>query len=103
VIVTAVHWGWLADPPTKPRLSIVVLPFQNLSGDRSEDYLADGITDDLTSDVSRLPGMFVVARQSAYTYQGTTVDVRKIGEELGVRYALEGSVRRLGDELRVNA
>jgi TolB-like protein len=87
----------------RPRLSLVVLPFQNLSGNPAEDYLADGITDDLTSDISRLPGMFVVARQSAYTYQGKTVDVRRIGEELGVRYALEGSVRKLGDELRVNA
>ncbi len=89
-----------ADPP---RLSIVILPFQNLSGDRSEDYLADAITEDLTTDLSRVPGMFVIARQSAYMYQGRALDVRRVGEELGVRYVLEGSVRKLGDVLRVNA
>ena len=99
------EWGAQQPPQIipAPRLSLVVLPFQNLSGNPAEDYLADGITDDLTSDISRLPGMFVVARQSAYTYQGKTVGVGRIGEELGVRYALEGSVRKLGDELRVNA
>ena len=86
-----------------PRLSIVVLPFENLSGDPKEDYLAEGITEDVTTDLSRVPGMFVIARESAYTYQGKAVDVRKIGEELGVRYVLEGSVRKLGDTLRVNA
>ena len=97
------HPDVTAGPATPPRLSIVVLPFQNLGGDRGEDYLADAITDDLTTDLSRLPGTFVIARQSAYTYQGRTVDIRHIGEELGVRYALEGSVRKLGDVLRVNA
>jgi adenylate cyclase len=86
-----------------PRLSIVVLPFENLSDDRSEDYLAEGITEDVTTDLSRVPGMFVIARQSAYSYQGKATDVRKVGEELGVRYVLEGSVRKLGDMLRVNA
>jgi len=86
-----------------PRLSIVVLPFQNLSGDPKDDYLVEGITEDITTDLSRVPGMFVIARESAYTYQGKAVDVRKIGEELGVRYVLEGSVRKLGDALRVNA
>ncbi len=86
-----------------PRLSIVVLPFENLSDARSEDYLAEGITDDVTTDLSRVPGMFVIARGSAYTYQGKAVDVRKVGEQLGVRYVLEGSVRKLGDMLRVNA
>jgi TolB-like protein/class 3 adenylate cyclase/Flp pilus assembly protein TadD len=86
-----------------PRLSIVVLPFQNLSGDPKEDYLADGITEDVTTDLSRIQGMFVIARESAYTYRGKAVDVRKVGDELGVRYVLEGSVRKLGDALRVNA
>jgi TolB-like protein/class 3 adenylate cyclase len=85
-----------------PRLSIVVLPFQNLSGDPKDDYLAEGITDDVTTDLSRVPGMFVIAHESAYTYQGKAIDVRKIGEELGVRYALEGSLRKLSDSLRVN-
>jgi adenylate cyclase len=86
-----------------PRLSIVVLPFENLSRDHTEDYMADGVTEDVTTDLSRVPGMFVVARESAYTYQGKPIDVRKVGEELGVRYVLEGSVRKLGDALRVNA
>jgi adenylate cyclase len=103
VIIVVARSGWFAEPSARPRVSIVVLPFQNLSGNPAEDYLADGITDDLTSDISRLPGTFVVARQSAYTYQGKMVGVGRIGEELGVRYALEGSVRKLGDELRVNA
>jgi TolB-like protein/DNA-binding winged helix-turn-helix (wHTH) protein/Tfp pilus assembly protein PilF len=92
----------VASRPGPPRLSIVVLPFENLSGDRSEDYLAEAITDDLTTDLSRIPGMLVVARQSAYAYR-RSMDVRKIGEELSVRYALKGSMRRLGSVLRVNA
>lgn len=86
-----------------PRLSIVVLPFENLSDDRSQDYLAEGITDDVTTDLARVAGMFVIARGSAYTYQGKAVDVHKVGEQLGVRYVLEGSVRKLGEMLRVNA
>jgi TolB-like protein/DNA-binding winged helix-turn-helix (wHTH) protein/tetratricopeptide (TPR) repeat protein len=90
-------------PTDRPRLSIVVLPFENLSGDSSDDYLADGITDDLTSDLSHIQGAFVIARQSAYTYRGKRRDVRTIGEELGVRFVLEGSVRRIGAMLRVNA
>ena len=86
-----------------PRLSIVVLPFQNLSDDPKDNYLAEGITEDVTTDISRVKGMFVIARESAYAYQGKAIDVRKVGEELGVRYVLEGSVRKLGDVLRVNA
>jgi adenylate cyclase len=86
-----------------PRLSIVVLPFQNLSGDPKEDYLAECITEDITTDLSQIRGMFVIARESAYAYQGKAIDVRKVGEELGVRYVLEGSVRKLEDALRVNA
>ena len=76
---------------------------QNLSGDAKDDYLAEGITEDVTTDLSRVTGMFVIAREFAYSYRGKTIDVRKIGEELGVRYVLEGSVRKLGDALRVNA
>jgi adenylate cyclase len=91
-----------AAAPSRPRLSIVVLPFDNLSGDPRDDYLADGITDDLTSDLSHIQNAFVVARQSAYSYKGKPRDVRAIGEELGVRYVLEGSVRRIGSTLRVN-
>lgn len=86
-----------------PRLSLVVLPFQNRSGDREQEYLADGITDDLTTDLSQLPGALVIARSSAYSYKDKAVDVRRVGQELGVRYVLEGSVRKLGNRLRVNA
>jgi adenylate cyclase len=96
------HKFRLAGPNDWPRLSLVILPFENLSGDAKEDYLADGITDDLTTELSHIPGALVVARESAYTFKGKAVDVRKLGEGLGVRYALEGSVRRLGSTLRVN-
>ena len=88
---------------TAPRLSIVVLPFENLSGDKEQDYFADGITDDLTTDLSHLGGSFVIARNTAFTYKGKPVDVKQIGRELGVRYLLEGSVRRLGDKVEINA
>lgn len=85
-------------------LSIVVLPFTNLSGDASQDYFADGITDNLTTDLSHaLPGSFVVARGTAFTYKGKAINVRQIGQELGVRYALEGSAQLDGDQVRVNA
>lgn len=104
VLVIIVAWGsWRAEPALPPRLSIVVLPFENLSDNRGDDYLADAITDDVTTELTRLPAMFVIARDFAFTYQGKPIDVRRIGEELGVRYALEGSVRKLGDVLRVNA
>jgi adenylate cyclase len=84
-----------------PRLSIVVLPFQNLSEDPKDNYLAEGITEDVTIDIPRVQGMFVIARKSAYAYQGKAIDVHKAGEELGVRYLPEGSVRKLGNTLRV--
>jgi adenylate cyclase len=86
-----------------PRLSIVVLPFENLSGDPEQDYFADGITDDLTTDLSHLAGSFVIGRDTAFTYKGRPVDAKEIGRELGVRYALEGSVRRIGETVEVNA
>ena len=88
---------------TAPRLSIVVLPFENLSGDPDQEYFADGITDDLTTDLSHLEGSFVIARNTAFTYKGKPVDAKEIGRELGVRYVLEGSVRRLGETITVNA
>lgn len=96
----------LPDPSLSnaPRLSLVVLPFHNGSGDQEQEYLADGITDDLTTDLSQLPGALVIARSSAYAYKGRkAVDVKRVGQDLGVRYVLEGSVRKLGDHLRVNA
>lgn len=86
-----------------PRLSIIVLPFTNLSGDPSQEYFADGITEDLTTDLSRLAGSFVISRNTAFTFKGKAVDARQIGRELGVRYVLEGSVRRTGRTARINA
>jgi adenylate cyclase len=86
-----------------PRLSIVVLPFENLSGDKEQDYFADGITDDLTTDLSHLPDSFVISRGTAFTYKGKPVDAKQIGKDLGVRYLLEGSVRRVGETITVNA
>jgi adenylate cyclase len=87
---------------TAPRLSLVVLPFENLGGDPRDDYLADAVTEDLTTNLSRLPGALVIARTSAAVYKGKSVDVRNVGQQLGVRYAIEGSTRRLGDILRVS-
>jgi adenylate cyclase len=86
-----------------PRLSIVVLPFANLGNVQADEYLSDGITDDLTTELSQLVGAFVIAHESALTYRGKTEDLRKVGRELGVRYVVEGSVRRVGEALRVNA
>jgi TolB-like protein/class 3 adenylate cyclase len=86
-----------------PRLSIVVLPFVNLSNDPEQQYFADGITEDLTTDLSRIAGMLVISRNTAFTYQGKRVDTKQIGRELDVRYVLEGSVRRSGNQVRVNA
>jgi len=87
--------------PDKP--SIVVLPFVNMSKDPDQEYFIDGLTDDLITDLSKISGVFVIARNSAFTYKGKTVQVKEIAEELGVRYVLEGSVRRAGDEIRINA
>ena len=86
-----------------PRLSIVVLPFANLGNDPDQQYLADGITDDLTTYLSRIAGMVVISRTTAFTYRGKPIDVRQIGRELNVRYVLEGSIRRFGDRIRCNA
>jgi len=88
-------------PP--PPLSIVVLPFTNLSNDPDQEYFADGLTDDLSTDLSRIAGSFVIARGTAFTYKGKAVEGKQIGAELGVRYVLEGSVRRSGNRVRVNA
>jgi TolB-like protein/class 3 adenylate cyclase len=90
-------------PPGRPRLSIVVLPFANLGGDRQQDDFVDAITENLTTDLSRLPDYFVIACKTAFAYKGKAVDARQIGRELGVRYVLEGSVQSSTDRLRVNA
>jgi adenylate cyclase len=99
-LTEAIAW---AEPaltlPDKP--SIAVLPFQNLSGDPAQEYFADGITEEITTALARLRGFFVIARNSAFTYKGRTVDVKQIGRELGVRYVLEGSVQRAGERVRI--
>jgi TolB-like protein len=111
VIAVAAAWwansrfspGRRATGTEAPRLSIVVLPFTNLSGEPNQDYFADGITEELTSDLSRLAGSFVISRNTAFTFKGKAVDARQVGRELGVRYVLEGNVRRTGRSVRVNA
>ena len=85
-----------------PSLSIVVLPLVNVGGDLEQDYFAEGLTEDLSTDLSRIPQSLVIARSSAQAYKGQPVDARRIGRELGVRYLLEGSVQRLGDQVRLN-
>jgi TolB-like protein/class 3 adenylate cyclase/Tfp pilus assembly protein PilF len=100
---TATPAGSISQPAIAPRLSIVVLPFTNLSNDPEQQYFADSITEDLTTDMSRIEDMFVISRNTAFTYQGKRVDTKQIGRELFVRYVLEGSVRRLGNQVHVNA
>jgi TolB-like protein/Tfp pilus assembly protein PilF len=85
-----------------PRLSIVVLPFVNIGGDPEQDYFVDGVTESLTTDLSRINGSFVIARNTAFTFKGKAVDVKQIGRELNVRYVLEGSMQRGSNRLRVN-
>ena len=93
----------VSQSPKAPRLSIVVLPFANLSNDPGQQYLADGITEDLTTDLSGIAGMVVISRTTAFTYRDKPIEVRQIGRELNVRYVLEGSIRRSGDRIRCNA
>jgi adenylate cyclase len=93
----------ISQPIVASRLSIVVLPFINLSDDPEQQYFADGITEDVTTDLSRLADMFVISRNTAFTYRNKPVDTKQIGRELGVRYVLEGSVRRSDNQVRVSA
>ena len=90
-------------PAEAARLSIVVLPFTNLSNDPAQDYFADGVTENLTTELSRLHNSFVIARNTAFTFKGKALDAKEIGKELGVRYVLEGSVQRDANRVRVNA
>jgi TolB-like protein/class 3 adenylate cyclase len=90
------------DKAGPPRLSAVVLPFANIGGDPEQEYFVDGVTESLTTDLSRISGSFVIARNTAFTYKGKPFDVKQIGRELNVRYVLEGSVQRSGNRLRVN-
>ena len=94
---------WFAGARPVPHLSIVVLPFANLGGDPVQQYFADGITEDLTTDLSRLADMLVISRDTAFTYKAKPVNAKQIGRELGVRYVLEGSVQRSGVQVRINA
>ena len=87
------------DLPSKP--SIAVLPFDNMSGDPEQDYFADGIVEDIITAFSRIKWLFVIARNSSFTYKGKAVDIKQVGRELGVRYVLEGSVRKAGDRIRI--
>src|ERR1051325_242176 len=85
--------------PDKP--SIAVLPFQNLSGDPEQEYFADGVVEEIITALSRFRGLFVIARNSSFAYKGRAVDVKQVGRELGVRYILEGSVRKAGSRVRI--
>jgi class 3 adenylate cyclase len=89
-------------PVSAPHLSIVVLPFTNIGGDPEQEYFVDGVTESLTTDLSRIVGSFVIARNTAFTFKGKAVDVKQVGRELNIRYVLDGSVQRGGNRLRVN-
>ena len=107
IVIAAGAWYILAAgrpaPPEAARLSLVVLPFTNLSNDPAQDYFADGVSENLTTELSRLHNSFVIARNTAFTFKGKNLDAKAIGKELGVRYVLEGSVQRDGARVRVNA
>jgi TolB-like protein/Tfp pilus assembly protein PilF len=105
-IVSALRKAGLPDKPPLPlpdKPSIAVLPFVNMSGDPEQEYFADGMTDDLITDLSKISALFVTARNSTFQYKGKPVNVKKVGQELGVRYILEGSVRKVGQKVRINA
>ena len=110
-------WGWnpngtvagavasidAAEPDLPDKPSIAVLPFNNMSGDPEQGYFADGITEDIITDLSKVSGLFVIARNSSFAYKGQAPDIRRVSRELGVRYVLEGSVRRAAGRVRINA
>ena len=85
--------------PDKPPLA--VLPFQNLSGDPEQEYFVDGVVEEITTTISRLPWLFVIARNSSFAYKGKSPDLRQVGRELGVRYVLDGSMRKAGNRVRI--
>ena len=89
--------------PLPDRPSIAVLPFQNMSGDPEQEYFVDGMVEDIITGLSRIKWLFVIARNSTFTYKGQAVDMKQVGRELGVRYVLEGSVRKLGNRVRITA
>jgi TolB-like protein/class 3 adenylate cyclase/Tfp pilus assembly protein PilF len=92
-----------ANPPLPEKPSVVVLPFANMSGDEGEDYFADGLTEEVTANLAGTPLLFVISRNSAFSYKGKPVKVEEVGRELGVRYVVEGSVRKAGDRVRITA
>ena len=100
-IETAAKQKPVLELPDKP--SVAVLPFDNMGADQEQEYFSDGMTDDLITDLSKVSGLFVIARNSVFTYKGKPVKVQQVAQELGVRYVLEGSVRRSGDQVRINA
>jgi TolB-like protein len=89
-------------PDIAPRLSLVVLPFANLNNDPEQDFLADGVTTDLTTDIAQSPGTFVIGRGTAFTYKNKQVDLKTLGKELGIRWAVQGAVQRAGSQVRMN-
>ncbi len=93
----------VASQPAPERPSIAILPFTNLSGDPEQEYFADGIAEDIITDLSKIAGLLVISRNSSFAYRGRNVDLRKVGEELQMRHVLEGSIRRAGDRLRITA
>jgi len=101
-LVSGTRNGGTSGARPAPHLSIVVLPFANIGGDPEQDYFVDGMTESLTTDLSRIAGSFVIARNSAFSYKGKSPDARQVGRELNVRYVLEGSIQRSGKRLRVN-
>jgi TolB-like protein/class 3 adenylate cyclase/Flp pilus assembly protein TadD len=115
ILVTIIYTVYQEDPPEEPALesrmahplpdkpSIAVLPFNNFSDDANQEYFADGMTEDLITDLSKITGLFVIARNTSFSFKGRQVKVREVAEQLGVRYVLEGSIRRAGDQVRINA
>jgi adenylate cyclase len=105
VIAGSAVWNFAIREPTTeaPKLSIVVLPFESLSGDPGQAYFADAITEDVITDLSRIRGAFVIARGTSFTYKGKPANAKDVAKELNVRYVLEGSVRRVGNQVRINA
>ncbi|MEO8759076.1 MAG: tetratricopeptide repeat protein [Devosia sp.] len=93
----------LPAPPPSTRPSVVVMPFDNMSGEADQSYFADAVVEEITATLSRIRDFFVIARNSAFSYKGRSVDIRQVGRELGVRYAVEGSVRRVGERVRITA
>src|SRR5947209_2090271 len=89
--------------PLPDRPSIAVLPFTNISGDPDQEHFADGIAEDIITELTRFGGLFVIARNSSFQWKGKLADVRQVGRDLGVRYVLEGSVRKGGDRIRISA